>query len=386
MNTGRTSNGEIQLEGISHSVRIDHCTFDFLHGTNVRFSGFLWGVLDHCIFRTEGEAAIHIRHDAWNGERWGHGSWADAPYWGSGKFIFIEDNTFTGAATPPKGIDSYEGARFVVRHNKFTNGLVTLHGTEGQGRGAKEVEIYNNSFDLDAQVAGGAGQIRAGSALIHDNRYKNVRNGMVLKVYRQFIYKRNWGWSDGKNSYDDNDPSKSPLARGKHDGDNDSVILFVAKAGWAANQWASPGGSCIVQNETSPTYMQSWVTSNSSDTIRYGQSTPALQFNNGDVFEIWRVVHSIDQPGMGRSDLMHGLPARPVAWPHEATEPIYSWNNTEGGMPLRVSSPQGSIKEGRDYFNETVKPNYKPYVYPHPLVSGSPAPRLEQGEPRAGGE
>jgi hypothetical protein len=54
-----------------------------------------------------------------NGGTYGHGSWADEPYRGSNKFIFIEDSTFTDTTPLSGGIDSYEGVRFVVRHNAF---------------------------------------------------------------------------------------------------------------------------------------------------------------------------------------------------------------------------------------------------------------------------
>ena len=31
-------------------------------------------------------------------------------------------------------------------------------------------------------------------------------------------------------------------------------------------------------------------------------------------------------------------------------------------------------QEGRDYYNNTPMPGYKPYIYPHPLVSGLAPP------------
>ena len=46
------------------------------------------------------------------------------------------------AAGIRRAIDGYEGARLVVRHNQFHNSGVSGHGTEGQGRGAKQVEEY----------------------------------------------------------------------------------------------------------------------------------------------------------------------------------------------------------------------------------------------------
>jgi hypothetical protein len=59
-------------------------------------------------------------------------------------------------------------------------------------------------------------------------------------------------------------------------------------------------------------------------------------------------------------------------------EPLYEWNNAINGtvMDLTVrdfdgcSNPSVSdhIKEGRDFYNDVVKPGYVPYPYPHPLT------------------
>ena len=100
-----------------------------------------------------------------------------------------------------------------------------------------------------------------------------------------------------------------------------------------------------------------------------------MTFDKGDVYEIWRINHSLDQPGLGKGNLLRGFPGLPAKWPSQVTEPCYSWNNkTQSGAPINLSSTEPSIKEGRDFFNETPKPGYKPYIYPHPLVSGASPP------------
>jgi hypothetical protein len=54
-------------------------------------------------------------------------------------------------------------------------------------------------------------------------------------------------------------------------------------------------------------------------------------------------------------------------------EPVYEWNNTLNGedADLGVQDLGGRsldhIKEGRDFFNDTPRPGYRPYAYPHPL-------------------
>lgn len=59
--------------------------------------------------------------------------------------------------------------------------------------------------------------------------------------------------------------------------------------------------------------------------------------------------------------------------------PMYEWNNTDGVNPVHFNvvnyiaaddpDMRDHIQEGRDYFNDTQKPGYTPYVYPHPLVA-----------------
>ena len=106
-NMQKAFRARIQISGNSHTFRIDHCTFDHLHGLSINVSGFLWGVIDHCEFNTAGSATIHIGHDKWNGGTFGNGSWADEPYWGSEKFVFIEDNVFDNQSGVRGGIDWY---------------------------------------------------------------------------------------------------------------------------------------------------------------------------------------------------------------------------------------------------------------------------------------
>src|SRR5437667_9972416 len=83
------------------------------------------------------------------GKETGHGAWADYPWFGTGKFFFIEDSTLIGnGVTTTSGLstDGEFGARFVMRYNECTNSHAGFHGTEGIQRGTRAVERYNNAF------------------------------------------------------------------------------------------------------------------------------------------------------------------------------------------------------------------------------------------------
>src|SRR5437762_5100258 len=162
---------------MSANVRVDHCKIQ-VAGVAMTFRNVL-GVVDHVEWIDSGytnpatagywggwQAAI-VYMANWGGRGSGHGSWADAPYWGSDKFLFFEDCSFTGfrrnnILTP---IDAFEGARYVARNSKFTDSGVTGHGTEGQGRGVKQIECYNNSF-ISSILSGNAQEVRSGSILV----------------------------------------------------------------------------------------------------------------------------------------------------------------------------------------------------------------------------
>jgi hypothetical protein len=81
----------------------------------------------------------------------------------------------------------------------------------------------------------------------------------------------------------------------------------------------------------------------------------------------------IDQCGRGKGDLMYGTTPTPAVWPHQASEPIYAWGNTLGGLPARIGSIYAVIQENRDFYNGKPMPGYTPLQYPHPLVAGAAA-------------
>jgi len=79
----------------------------------------------------------------------------------------------------------------------------------------------------------------------------------------------------------------------------------------------------------------------------------------------------LDQVGRGKCDLLSGDSPMPVTWPHQAAEPLYLWKNNWSQVPNNPGNPAGSqnaaIQAGRDWLNDTLKPGYTPYPYPHPL-------------------
>ena len=96
------------------------------------------------------------------------------------------------------------------------------------------------------------------------------------------------------------------------------------------------------------------------------------------------VVAALQQQNAQAAAGQTGQPATP---PREGpqitiTGPLYEWNNTLNGKNLFPEVHRGGtspcsetdhIRAGRDYFVNTPRPGYKPYTYPHPLVTGKPS-------------
>jgi len=365
----------------SRTMRIDHCAFTNLFAPAIQIEGAL-GVADHntFTFRHSG-IGIEVKHNAWGGWSYGDGSWADLPHFGTSKFFFFEDNTFNNNSGVQTGgnIDSFGGGRYVARYNIFNNALANTHGTEsgGRQRSVRAIEIYNNTFNFTFPAT--AGQIRGGTALIHDNVYSGqIRSGMSLTCYREYFPFNMWGGASGVNPWDSNHPH-GLYASGAHTGSQSNRVLTDSNAHWITNQWA---GYSLTNTVTG---RASFITSNTATTITYSfdntyDPSGNLVFSTGDGYVIYKLLVALDQPGRGKGDLVTGdIPrnttTRTVAWPRQALEPIYSWNNMINGSNINIGSyGEPTLKEGRDYYNSTPKPSYTPYTYPHPLTKNLPAP------------
>src|SRR6266480_121812 len=406
---GHGSGPAVRLKGTCPKVRVDNCHFDHLYRADLFVGGCLYGVIDHCIFDTPPGMSeiLNVTHSNWGGRsnEYGDGSWVEPTHFGSEKFIFIEDCVFnnSGGKFPTNGgIDSWGGGRLVVRHNVFNNTRPGNHGTEtgGRLRACRAMEIYNNKIIYT--LTGHLGQIRGGTAVIHDNILEgSITRGWLLVVYREISPFRLWGAASGNNPWDLNDTEGNGTnvsghrphlyTSGKHTGSNASPALVVSGANWAPNQWVGFILTNTSQRDRSGFNFSSYIRSNTSDTIEfYGghseNSRHRMSFNTGDGFAIYKVLASVDQPGRGKGDLISGNPPRGPRWLNQELEPIYAWSNSLNGSPNYdiLSSPCPTVKEGHDYYNNTPLPNYKPYTYPHPLVSGSPVVPSESAEDRPG--
>lgn len=388
--TGGTMNPAIP--GISGELRIADVKFDYPDGgpaVMIRITDAI-GVVDHCTFNSQNQF-LTVYHPHWMGGTYGNGSWADDPTWGSGRFLFVEDCNVMVKGKVIRSSDSDNGARYVARYCTFNNAGVTAHGTEASGRGTKQLEIYNNTFNNTTSQTGFP-QLRSGSVLIHDNVMNGYERGMAFQTYRFFDLKQHWGVVTGVNGYDVN-ATDGPLggslyATGTHTGPGSSGVLVDSTKTWSSTQWKTDGFAYVISNTSriaNPSYITSVTGTHQMDFAIGSVSAPRIPmlfFNTGDHYEIRKVLKALDQPGQGKGDLKSGTDYLPALPPNTTSEPCYSWNNWTSSahtVQLDFNNLTPTLKSGRDYFNRTAKPGYKPYVYPHPLTRKSAIPPRSPG-------
>ena len=408
------------------SMRVDHCHFNLLYqGKIIWVSGWVYGVADHNVFDVRGSFPFHIWHDTWGGASQvnGNGSWADYPWYGTGKFFFMEDNTArASSATGAKSfVDSYYGGRWVARHNYLLNLIPNGHGTEGgELRGQRANEFYDNTVKMTVPWSGG-GQ-RSGTSLWHDNLFIGVESSnnshCTLANFRETPARPHpvWGIADGTSVWDQNDTDgNGHYVEGQPpylfaSGTVTTASVIVGNTGtitdstkhWTINQWA--GYSIKSTSPGSPSYpLGAYVFSNTSNTITYyyyayADADTHLRFNAGNTYQIHRVLTMMDQNGRGKGDQVTGAtqPINTVTgtpfWTHEALEPCFSWNNIHSVSNrvygFNTNPGQPTTKLGLDYFNlgggfpgdttpSQVSSRYGAalngvnytgtYTYPHPL-------------------
>ena len=358
--TGTMYNGAITVDGGTKPIRIDHCYFHGLHcDPTIGIFVQNWAVLDHNVKDDNVFGNGGFCH-FWPGA---HTDLGDSLFevsagYGGPKWLFIEDNYMNG------GTDIHAGGKICARHNIITNNnSFGSHGTARtlpNARGGRAYEVYNNEFRYTNNYSSIDGP-DSGSSVYHDNVVVPHTRGIASQVYRQFY---NFGspffGADGRNPWDLNDPRL--YASGTLRAVSGQGVADNTK-NWTTNQWVgyevrrtSDGITALIQSNTAKTltlyewHNQGWATGNN--------------------YEVRRVLRVMDQPGLGAGD--HINRASP-AWPHQANEPMYSWNNTNANdgskFGFTIAGPTNVIRAGRDYFNNTPMPGYVPYTYPHPLVT-----------------
>ena len=361
---GTTYHGLLHISGTSQQVRIDHIHFNQILDTSMQVDD-VYGVMDHCLFDL-GAGTTHngIHFDTPGAGGFGDEAWSAATSLGSSNFFFVENNTFNGGWADDCGDG---GGRFVIRYNTLNGTPIQTHPTGGGGRlrGCRAWEVYKNTYNgSSSSPVYNAFWVSNGTGVIWGNSapvgYENFITGHVMRA------------------------------------NNSTYAQTAPPNGWGYCGTGQTGTASAWDENTSST----------------GYAC-------------------IDQLGRGKGDLLvNNFPnavdqaTGTIAWPNQALEPIYEWDDTWAQVP---GYPTGAFwaesdppaVQNRDYylyastFNGTsgtgsgllsARPStctpevaywatdtqtlyqcattntwsvyYKPYVYPHPLdvTSSATAP------------
>lgn len=380
----------IGIGGTCHAFRLDNCLFNGINEYNLWFSGWVYGVIDHCVFNAGSSSLLQIQMESYGGQQYGDGSWADADYWGTTNALYIESCTFTGALGQHIGmLDGDKGQRVVVRYCNSTNCPIGSHGTDsgGRDRSVRSYEIYNNQFVYQTNnypAWGSAVYMRGGTALVWSNTIWGGYQSVVGLADYRYIPVR-WapfGEVTGVDSWDSNNPTL--FDSGNATGTNHSPVLVDATKNWIPNQWVNTTAPYVLYDVSQG--IGAVITANTANSITVAGSFQGytgnnslgyMAFANGDQYQIRQVWATLDQPGLGQGDLITNDPpvnstTGTAAWPHEVADPVYVWGNNYT-FALPTGSYPTTLVGGNpaNYVIGTPKPSYMPLVYPHPLVVGT---------------
>jgi hypothetical protein len=345
------------------------------------------GLIDHCYFLINslnaGCEAVRVFGDL---QSLGNYSWSVPYYYGTTNSLYVENNVFNNV-TPNSANGSIgdipQGGGEVFRYNTCINAIWGNHGLEG-ARSCRWWEIYNNTFiatnntftqDLEPM------DFRGGTGVVFSNTIIGYKLASSVENYRSINYFSVFGGANGTYQLDSNSPTT--FLSGTWTDDSvlctNNVLTFTG-ASWQTNQWA---GYTLVDTTTNafdqygyPALAFALIIANDNSSLTFyppkttGNSTPYFNINNGDKWEIHKVIRALDQIGSGSGSLLSGVNNHLVGLNDEKGEPLYWWSNTLNGATCYFgNNGYASIVAGRDFTNDVAKPGYVSLVYPHPLVA-----------------
>src|ERR1035437_5677291 len=307
-------NGSFRITGNSQNFRMDHMHFHSQLGQNrmVDINGCVYGVADHNLFNLTGTINGFGEGNASCGAlQNGDFVWSQPTQFGTANFFFLEDNTNDdGILEDCRGAG---GCRMVIRHNVENE-------TTGNGGG------YQN------HATGSAGRTRGGRAI---EVYQNTHNAPVGTPMFDCMF------------FD----SGTGMIWGNVCNHSQRDVHFVN------DRCGDVIGPC---NPADPVNYEQPVTPNGWGEC--GTNSTGIGSNWDQNSVVATGYRCMDQPGSGRGDLLSGnFPnvgntalGNVIAYPREALEPVYIWNESGAGMPTVpnnfIDMNDSTIGQDRDVY------------------------------------
>ncbi|HDZ39526.1 MAG TPA: hypothetical protein ENH62_14840 [Marinobacter sp.] len=301
----------------------------------------------------------------------GDTSWGVAHTWGDANATFIEDNEFYWNRNSDSAVDGYDGARYVIRYNAFYEKGIGFHGNfTGNYRSLFSSEIYQNDLNLNAASPIDWVRVKGGSHTIYSNRATgNFRTRLFADSERSCGSAPTWGKCTGANDYDGN--TAGPTGTSGTASAGAQTSMTDSGAGWSVNAYTGFYVHNTTEGAVGDADCIALIDSNTSEVLTLsaqladscsGDST----FANTETYVITLGYPCLDQLGRGAS---------------QAADKVYEWSNTEDGSdvdwvindacPGETPELSDHLVIGTDLINDTQRPGYSGYIYPHPRVGGS---------------
>lgn len=374
--------------GATASIRIDHCHLLMSSANNYKsllLGDGVRGVLDSSILDLSGTNAIYAYNGrSGSGESQGNYEWTQPTAFGTSDFFYIEDCIINGdvgsGAYSTRVWDGFTAAKMVVRFNTLSQSCINETHDTGHApddRGTRASEAYGNLVtsslvfepNFNAIMVGNGVNLTWGNSW--DQVYKNIyflkiqRTGSITVV--QTPTPEGWGYV-----------GPSPISTGTVD----VTGTDATKTGGPDFDVTWPAGTMIYIVDAvgegiagqipadGPSLSISSVNSTTSITLANGGQLGApLSGKAYTVGSGWDGntnaygYPALDQPGRGNGDLLSGnFPSKvnsttgTVAWPNQAFEPMYFWNNVGdfvpgwSGMVVLNRAGEDLIQSDRDYY------------------------------------
>jgi hypothetical protein len=388
---GSAAYGQINIKGSSTAVRIDHCHFnDQVNGDHMLQLDGWNGVIDHNFFDSTNQSNLFfLQTTALGASGAGHESWAAPDGFGSGNFMYVENNLFQNGTFV---YDNDFGGHIAFRFNIVaTNSRVQTHGTGSarSKRGGRVTEIYGNTFtfsttpgpsdffsmvvDFESGVGMFWGNTSTGFANFIQQDTPRTNN----LTYPQTAAPAGWGYCsssaingvagpsnwDGNTSGQNGYPCLDQVGRGQ----GQLLKGLLSMDGGTGILNGVTGAITWPQQALSPIYV--WLNNVNqvpSVTTHYWENTTPVASPNVDYY--------LGVPNLDDNTSFNGtagIGQGPLASkPSTCTPGVGWWASDQGSW----NSSGNGIGNGVLYLctaSNTWAASYTPYAYPHPLIQGT---------------
>lgn len=334
----------------NYNYRVHHVTFDYLTNRGMYIVGKHKGVVDHCTFKAYNNIVAQgytvqgvTRAGTVEACNQSCQTYTNTLSFGTyNDFAYIEDCIWDWLGDGDGALDHYNDVNAVARFNFFTNCNYMVCHESAYNRSSQAIEMYGNkAYGTGPGIGFDAiSHIRAGAWIACSNELTTTGYTMTQPGPRLTYYR-----SSGRNVFPDYPAgyysAGSVTGTNRLDGNLNVVPDEYGYPAMDQPGWADP------QVATTTNLTQTFYGCYFKDNMYLGANVPVVV----DSFASGGNPDNVDLTGAA-------------------------------GAGVWIANSADLIQEGRDYFNQTLRPGWSPAPYPHELVtnvalspaSAAPAP------------